>query len=136
MDTLGSVVQIAQMHRASRPAIAAQVDVTQHAQAQQISYARRTLNPGYYRTNNGVIRIRQARAGHSYAATRTADGTWKASGPKTLLAAAQGHRMTPTEVASWERTLGKTPPPVTPVPVQPKAPQEALRRRHRRTSRR
>ena len=78
MDTVETVVQIAQMHRTTRPAIAAESDVAVPARAQQIAYARHTLTPGYYRTSHGVVRVRRARAGHTYAATRTPEGTGKA----------------------------------------------------------
>ncbi len=116
------------MHNTTRPAIAAEADVARNAQAQQIAYARRTLTPGYYRTDGGVVRVRRARAGHTYASTRTPDGTWKASAPRHLIAAAEGQRMTPTDVAHWEKTIKKAPAPTTAVPVQPVAPRPAPRR--------
>lgn len=82
MNTVETVVQIAQIHRTTRPAIAAESDVTGHAQAQQVAYARRTLSTGYYRTNTGVVRVGRARAGHAYAATRTPEGTLKGIWPE------------------------------------------------------
>ena len=118
LDAVESVVKIAQMHNTTRPAIAAVADVARNSQAQRIAYARRTLTPGYYRTDGGVVRVRRARAGHTYASTRTHGGTWKASAPWHLIAAAEGHRMTPTDVAHWEKTIKKEPGPTTAVPVQ------------------
>lgn len=106
-DVATAVVQIAAAHQSSRPAIAAQVAVQRHAEAQQIAIAKATTEPGYYQTDRGVVRVRRARAGHSYAVVKDAEtGQWRPGRRDTITAAARGTRMNITEVAAWEKSQG------------------------------
>lgn len=138
-DVATAVVQIANAHQSSRPVIAAQVAVERHAEAQQIAIAKASTEPGYYRTEDGsVVRVRRARAGHSYAVVKdTETGQWRPGRRDTITAAARGTRMNITEVAAWEKSQGvsaKTAPAGT-APSTTEA-QRANRDRLRTTPRR